>query len=208
MDGAVRSIAAWLAPPRCALCTRPCPVSAPLCADCVSALARERGGTAELAGIGRLSWTARYERVARRLVTALKFDGRTALARVAAERIAAVAGSELNDYEAVIPVPAAGSRARRRGFDPAALIATALGREAGLAIASPLIRLDNTRQVGRRRAARVADPPRIRVAAEVPARALIVDDVATTGATLRACAAALRAAGAQTVAAAVFARAL
>ena len=40
----------------------------------------------------------------------------------------------------------------------------------------------------------------------VPARAVLVDDVVTTGATLAACAAALRAAGCEEVTALVFAR--
>jgi predicted amidophosphoribosyltransferase len=46
----------------------------------------------------------------------------------------------------------------------------------------------------------------VRAASAVPSTAVLVDDVVTTGATLAACAAALRAAGSREVTALVFAR--
>ncbi len=102
--------------------------------------------------------------------------------------------SSLPDEElagVVVPVPAAPWRWRWRGFDPAEEIALALAARGGLPYAACLRRAHGPRQVGRERRARLTDPPRVRAAGPVPRRALLVDDVHTTGATLAACAAAL-----------------
>jgi predicted amidophosphoribosyltransferase len=106
----------------------------------------------------------------------------------------------------VVPVPAAGLRSRRRGFDPAGELALALSSRIGLPLRPCLERKGPGRQRGRRRAQRVGDPPRIEVSGEAPRSILLVDDVLTTGATLSSCAAALRAAGAVRVAAVTFTR--
>jgi predicted amidophosphoribosyltransferase len=97
-------------------------------------------------------------------------------------------------------------RRRQRGFDAAEAIAGALASRTGLPYEPCLGRTQTTRQVGRPRAQRMADPPRVRVVSPVPDMVVLVDDVMTTGATLGACAEALRAGGALGVVALTFAR--
>jgi predicted amidophosphoribosyltransferase len=107
-------------------------------------------------------------------------------------------------------VPPQRVRLRRRGFDPAAELGGALGARLGVPVRPCLRRRDRSaRQVGtgrgaRRRAGRIA----VELRAEPPARALLLDDVHTTGATLEACARALRAGGCREVAAVTYARTL
>jgi predicted amidophosphoribosyltransferase len=135
-----------------------------------------------------------FEGVARAVAHGLKFGRRLALAEVAARAIArACPDAELRCV--IVPVPAAPWRWRWRGFDPAEEIALALARLEGLPYRPCLQRGGGGRQVGRPRAERLADPPRVWASGAVPAEALLVDDVHTTGATLGACAGALRAGG-------------
>jgi predicted amidophosphoribosyltransferase len=110
----------------------------------------------------------------------------------------------------VVPVPAHRGRRRQRGFDAAALLAAALAGRTGLPLAPCLRRVDRgRRQVGAGRVLRrSAGRFEAVLVARPPHAVLLVDDVHTTGATLDACAQALKAGGAETVAAVTYARTL
>lgn len=189
--------------PRCAL---PSP-RATICAACLHDPPPFDAATA--------AWI--YAWPADRLLQAFKYGGRVALAEPFAEALARAcrrardAGadggadggrSERAWPDALVAIPLTPARQRSRGFNQAQEIARSLGAE----LALPVTRwLERVRDVppqaaqgvrGRRGSVRgvfVADP---RVAG---ASVAIVDDVMTTGATLAAAAAALRAAGASRI---------
>jgi competence protein ComFC len=153
---------------------------------------------------------ARYEGVAQELVRRLKFSSRLGLAEIAAERMARVRGAAREGW--LVPVPAAPARERARGFDDAAILVRLVARECPHArIAECLVRDDGPRQVRRSRHDRTADPPRVALrntSVVLPQENVwLVDDVATTGATLAACARVLTDHGAERVRALTFARA-
>lgn len=177
----------------------------PLCLRCERAVAAARPVTVVVPSLDAGWCAAPYEGVARELVAALKFRRRLPLARRAAEAIVAGAPKGLLDGE-VVPVPPAPWRLRLRGHDPAEEVAFALARLTGLPFRPCLARGNGPRQVGRPRTARLVDPPRVRLTSRPPPRTVLVDDVLTTGATLEACARALRTGGAERVVGIAFAR--
>jgi predicted amidophosphoribosyltransferase len=205
--GILHAVAAGLVPPLCAACGRSCRSDAVVCTRCARRLAAaEPLSGSGPPGIDRAWSSAPHEGVARDLVTALKFRRLLPVAELMADRIQWLAPAALLGG-AVVPVPAAPLRSLRRGFDPAAELATALAHRLEAPL-QPCLARGGGRQVGRRRAERIGHPPHVRANDEAPRSALLVDDVLTTGATLSACAHALRSAGTVRVVAVTFARRL
>lgn len=204
----LRVAAAGLAPPLCAACGRPCRAEAVLCTRCGRRLAEAQPLLGKgPPGLDRAWSSAPHDGVARDLVAALKFRRLLPVADLMADRIQWLAPAHMLSGS-VVAVPPAPPRLRRRGFDPAGELAAALAERLQAPLSPCLARRGSARQVGRRRAERLAHPPRIRATGTAPRSVMLVDDVLTTGATLTACAQALRAAGATRVVAVTFARRL
>lgn len=135
------------------------------------------------------------------------------LGRALAGHLLAELAAEVDGAGLVVPVPLHWRRRLARGFDQAHAIAAPLAAAVDLPLVTALRRRRATpAQSGLGRAERLANPRGAfavrRPAAVCGRRLLLVDDVATTGATLDAAARALRRAGAARVVAVVAARAL
>ena len=191
----------FLMPAYCAACGRPgsglCDRCSALIASSSAILIGGRDGTPPLTALGA------YEGVLRTAILALKFRN----ARHVGTRLGNWLGRRLIwPFEVVIPVPLHAARLRMRGFNQAGVIARAVARAAGSCfVEHALVRNRSTLPqssldlAGRQANVRGAFAPGRHVDRVAGCRVLIVDDVVTTGATLRACAAALIASGVRTV---------
>jgi predicted amidophosphoribosyltransferase len=154
-----------------------------------------------------------YEGIVREVVARLKYRNERALLPALADRVAAVAEPLLAGIGTVVVSwpPTTAARRRERGFDHAELLARRVATRLRLPVRATLKRHDTTPQTGRTAADRRTGP--VFTAKRAAARrqaapvVLLVDDVATTGATLsRAAQALLRGNAAKSVIAVTIAR--
>lgn len=236
VDGWLRRLSLRLLPPRCLLCRAPGAEGRELCADCVRDLPWNRAFCARCAlplavaddaspgrmcghcqqhppRFDRLIAPFRYAYPLDGLVTRFKFRHDLAAGALLADLMAqALVSDDADRPNLVVPVPLHVRRLRERGYNQSLELAKRLAPALGLDIEADAL----TRQratdaqsaldaAARRRNVRdafVADPNRIR-----DRHVALVDDVATTGATVEECARALRIAGARAVSVWVVARA-
>ena len=118
----------------------------------------------------------------------------------------------LPEYDAstvVVPVPTAPTNIRKRGYDHILLVARQFARRRGLRVERPLVRQTNvTQHYARSAAERRKQAQWFFRASDVRADTsyLILDDIFTTGSTIKAAAQTLRAAGARDIRVGVIAR--
>lgn len=203
-----------------------------LCAECAASFPRWAGPSCRVCGAplpdgGARCWECRRGRRAfrfcrhaglyggalRRAILLLKYAGREALADPLGHWMAlAAARPELRGVEALVPVPLHFVRRHARGYNQAERLAEALSKRTGVPVVNALRRRRWTRaQAGLRRHARRRNVEGVFEATALAdglhgRHALMIDDVCTTGATLEACARALRLAGVRRVDALTLAR--
>ena len=153
-----------------------------------------------------------YDGAAREAVHALKYQGVSAIAEVMARAMAECLDEWKPPAAALLPVPLTGARRRSRGYNQSEMLARELSRLSGLPVATGILVRRRAAQPQARaadepaRRANVADAFAVRRRSSPVGPLLLVDDVMTSGATLDACARALRGAGYGPVYALTFAR--
>lgn len=189
-------------PPRCAGCGS---LGGWFCSRCAGSVRPPPRGAVD--GLDAVYAGALLAGPLQRAIHDYKYGPRPQLAAALA---AVVATAVAIRPDLVVAVPLHPERRRARGFDQALALAGPLASALGVPCRDALRRVrDTPAQVGLVAVQRMdnvrgafcwagPDPP--------PPRVLLVDDVLTTGATLQACAAAVRTAGGRRVEAAVVAR--
>jgi ComF family protein len=210
----------WMYPPTCVGCGEPgyrlyfkCQqeiqyISGQVCERCGFPLEGEGGLCAacqkEPPAFTAQRYLARYEGVVRECVHALKYHQNLALGEFFGQKLTEIVRREAWDLDLVIPVPLSPIRQVERGYNQAALLARPLALNLGIPFTPfGLKRIRNTQsQVDLN-----ADQRRQNVRGafqSVPdivrgKRVCLVDDVTTTGSTLRECTLALLEGGASAV---------
>lgn len=181
----------WIHPPVCPRCGRPADV-AELCLTC-----RMHPLTAD--GIRSVAY---FEGALREAVHVFKYERVHALALPLGKLLVEYQQTYRLSADVLVPVPLHPQREAERGYNQATLLAEVMGEALDLPVMNMVARVRATPpQVGLSAAQRRTN---VRAAFAATAAAagqqvLLIDDVCTTGATLNACAVALKAQGAASV---------
>jgi len=184
----------WIMPPLCPRCGRP-QLSGILCPSCVS-------WQAEVDGIHS---PFRFDGVMRQAIHQLKYRNLRALAIPLAKLLSDYLITNPVPGEVLVSVPLHQKRLKERGYNQSSLLAQELGKLINLPVVDNcLIRQRHTPPQAR---TSTVDKRRSNVTGAFTCRdhrlrgkqVLLIDDVSTSGATLDACAAALKAVGAVSV---------
>lgn len=173
--------------PVCRRCALPTAFETPVCENCKGV---DLGFDAARAPL-------RYEGVGQELVHALKYRGYMPVVPKLAAPLMLESLEGAGSFDAVIPVPLHRWRLARRGFNQAAVLAREVAGALDVRYSETLWATRRTRDQVELSAAERREnvSGAFRAEERVGGKVLLVDDVLTTGATLSACAEALREAG-------------
>ena len=196
-----------LFPRRCVGCGRQGAFICPACLDAMPRLASDPGFRAapdDPAALDSLTAAFAFEGVVRQAVHQLKYGHLRGLAPILATRLHAEVRERLPAADLIIPVPLHPTRRRERGFNQSALLARGLTALSLIPIDEAALRRTRHHPPQARTADLAARRVNVRGAfraSGIPdgCRVILMDDVATSGATLNAAAAALKADGAAEV---------
>lgn len=188
-------------PPLCPRCGKP-QLSGILCPGCVS-------WQVEIDGIRS---PFRFDGVIRQAIHQLKYGNLRALAVTLAKLLQDYLATNPMPGEVLVPVPLHPKRIRERGYNQSSLLAKELSKLTSLSVVDDcLIRQRHTPPQAKtptvdERRSNIANAFTCRDSRLQDKQVLLIDDVSTSGATLDACAVALKAAGATSVWGLVLAR--
>ena len=194
-----------LSPPLCAACDGALPPRHAFCATCGGPSACEASA---LAGVPVLV-AGRYGPPLSTAIQRFKYGGRPELARPLA-RLLLPALADLAGPLTLVPVPLHARRLASRGYNQAALLAGELSSHTGFRHQPRLLKRarEMEQQVGKSRSQRRENAAgAFELRQPTRARVVLVDDVITTGSTVRACAQALTNGSIELVAVVALARA-
>lgn len=143
-----------------------------------------------------------YDDVMRRVVSEIKYNNRRSYVEPFGKLFFLRYGKEICSMGAdcLIPVPLHRSRQRSRGFNQAELLAREIGRHAGIPVRTDLLfrtkKTEAQKSLGREERIRnLSEAFSFRIQEKMPQKAILVDDIYTTGSTVEACARVLKRAG-------------
>ena len=178
---------------RCALPLEGVAAPVPLCGECL----------ADPPPFDRVLVPFRYRTPLHDLVSRFKYHGALSDGRLLGELLAAHVHQAATAIPLLLPMPLHAARLRERGYNQAAELTRVVSRACAIPWRSNALARQQAgppqREAHRRERLRNVRTAFHCAASDLPARVAIIDDVVTTGATARAAAACLKAAGVEWV---------